>query len=152
MPFSADQVSGRRVRQQWVKDALSHYWGGPKLTQSPLVELEVVHLALKANDDNTLRALRAVLQEAIDRQRPGGERKLTASEWLIYNILDMRFVQGQRVRDIARRLAMSESDLYRKQRAAVAVVAKTLAEMEASAKGGEDMAGGVGPHQTGFRC
>jgi hypothetical protein len=118
--------------QQWVKDALSHYWGGPKLTESPLVELEVVHRALKANDDNIPRALRAVLQEAIERQRPGGERKLAASEWMIYNILDLRFVQGQRVRDIARRLAMSESDLYRKQRAAVAVVAKTLAEMEAA--------------------
>jgi hypothetical protein len=143
--YGADQ--GQRAEglwQQWVKDALSHYWGGPKLTQSPLVELEVVHRALKTNDDNTLRALRAVLQEAIDRQRPSGERKLTASEWLIYNILDLRFVQGQRVRDIARRLAMSESDLYRKQRAAVAVVAKTLAEMEASAKDKEDTSGGNG--------
>jgi hypothetical protein len=123
--------------QQWVKDALSHYWGGPKLTQSPLVNLEVVHQALKSQDDNITRAVRAVLQEAIDRQRPSGERKLTASEWLIYNILDLRFVQGQRVRDIARRLAMSESDLYRKQRAAVAVVARTLAEMETSAIEGE---------------
>jgi hypothetical protein len=123
--------------QQWVKDALSHYWGGPKLTESPLVELKVVHQALGSHDDNIPRALRAVLQEAIDRQRPGGERKLTASEWMIYNILDLRFVQGQRVRDIARRLAMSESDLYRKQRAAVAVVAKTLAEMEAAVTEGE---------------
>jgi hypothetical protein len=130
--------------QQWVKDALSHYWGGPKLTQSPLVELRVVHQALKAHDDNIPRALRAVLQEAIDRQRPGGERRLTASEWLIYNILDLRFVQGQRVRDIARRLAMSESDLYRKQRTAVAMVARTLAEMEASVADGGGSAGGSG--------
>jgi hypothetical protein len=137
--------------QQWVKDALSHYWGGPKLTQSPLVELKVVRHALKAHDDNIPRALRAVLQEAIDRQRPGGERKLTASEWLIYNILDLRFVQGQRVRDIARRLAMSESDLYRKQRAAVAVVAKTLAEMEALVAEGEAVAdaNSVAPEQAG---
>ena len=50
----------------------------------------------------------------------------------MYNILDFRFVQGQRVFDIARRLSMSESDLYRKQRTAVAVLpASTLAEMEA---------------------
>ena len=27
---------------KWVKDALSHYWGGPKLTQSPLLNLQVV--------------------------------------------------------------------------------------------------------------
>jgi hypothetical protein len=117
----------------WVKDALSHYWGGPKLTGSPLAGSRLVHAALSAHDGNVPRAVRAVLHEAIERQRPMGERKLTASEWLLYNILDMRFIQGQRVRDIALRLSMSESDLYRKQRAAVAEVAKTLAEMEALA-------------------
>ena len=26
----------------WVKDALTHYWGGPKLTNSPLMKLQVV--------------------------------------------------------------------------------------------------------------
>jgi hypothetical protein len=138
--------------QQWVKDALSHYWGGPKLSQSPLVNLQVVHLALKTHDENITRALRAVLQEAIDRQRPGGERKLTASEWLIYNILDFRFVQGQRVRDIARRLSMSESDLYRKQRAAIAAVAMTLAEMEASASEAEGHSDGDGVAPQGVRA
>jgi len=128
-----DLPVGQSTWQQWVKDALSHYWGGPKLTESPLVELNLVHRALRSHDGNITRALRAVLQEAIERQRPDGERKLTTSEWLLYNILDLRFVQGQRVRDIARRLAMSESDLYRKQRAAVTQVAKTLADMEAAA-------------------
>jgi hypothetical protein len=121
---------GGGMWQQWVKDALSHYWGGPKLTNSPLLGLRVMRRALRENDDNVPRALRGVLQEAIERQRPAGERKLTASEWLLYNILDLRFVQGQRVRDIASRLAISESDLYRKQRVAIAEVAKTLAEME----------------------
>ena len=129
--------AGQESWQQWVKDALSHYWGGPKLTESPLTNMELVQRTRISQDVNLTRALRAVLQEAIERQRPDGERKLTASEWLLYNILDLRFVQGQRVRDIARRLAMSESDLYRKQRAAVAEVAKTLAEMEAAVNLGE---------------
>ena len=117
--------------QQWVKDALSHYWGGPKLTENPLTSSRLVRRTLAAEDGNIPRAMRAVLRAAIERQRPAGDRKLTASEWLLYNILEMRFLQGQRVRDIAIRLAMSESDLYRKQRTAVAEVAKTLAEMEA---------------------
>ncbi len=117
--------------QQWVKDALSHYWGGPKLTENPLTGLQLVRRTLAAEDGNIPRAMRVVLRAAIERQRPAGDRKLTASEWLLYNILEMRFLQGQRVRDIANRLAMSESDLYRKQRTAVAEVAKTLAEMEA---------------------
>lgn len=57
---------------------------------------------------------------------------MTAPEWLVYNILDLRFVQGVRIIDLARRLAMSESDLYRKQRVAVGAVAQTLREMEAA--------------------
>ncbi len=101
--------------QQWVKEALSHYWGGPKLSESPLLELKIVRRRLRATDGNLTRALRSVLQEAIDCQRPAGERKLTAPEWLVYNILEMRFIQGTRIVDLARRLAMSESDLYRKQ-------------------------------------
>lgn len=126
----ADALLAQSTWQQWVKDALNHYWGGPKLTESPLLELRLVRRALRANDGNLTKALRSVLHEAIERQRPAGERKTTAPEWLVYNILDYRFVQGQRVFDIARRLSMSESDLYRKQRAAVAAVARTLADME----------------------
>lgn len=118
--------------QQWVKEALSHYWGGPKLSESPLLELKIVRRGLKASDGNLTRALRSVLQEAIERQRPVGERKLTAPEWLVYNILEMRFIQGMRIIDLARRLSMSESDLYRKQRVAVGAVAQTLREMEAA--------------------
>ncbi len=131
----AQQLLAQTTWQQWVKDALSHYWGGPKLTESPLMDLRLVRRRLKASDGNLTAALRSVLQEAIERQRPPGERKLTASEWLVYNILDMRFVQGQRILDISRRLSMSESDLYRKQRVAVAAVARTLAEMESSVDG-----------------
>jgi hypothetical protein len=130
-PSDAGALLAQNTWQQWVKDALNHYWGGPKLTESPLMELRLVRHALRANDNNLTKALRAVLQEAIERQRPPGDRKNTAPEWLVYNILDFRFVQGQRVFDIARRLSMSESDLYRKQRTAVSAVAKTLAEMEA---------------------
>lgn len=116
---------------QWVRDALTHYWGGPKLVNSPLMGLRVVQETLSENDGNAVKALRSVLAEAIEKQRPEGERRMTATEWLIYNILDLKFVQGLRVRDIAQRLAMSEADLYRKQRLAIEEVARTLSEMEA---------------------
>jgi hypothetical protein len=116
---------------QMVRDALSHYWGGPKLTNSPLLDLQVVQDALAEHEGNAVRALRAVLAQAIEQQRPGGERRMTAAEWLIYNILDLKFVQGMRVRDIAQRLAMSEADLYRKQKLAIEEVSRTLSEMEA---------------------
>jgi hypothetical protein len=116
--------------QTWVKDALSHYWGGPKLTESPLLALRTVRAAAQEQGGNPAHALRIVLNQAIERLRPSGEQKLTTSEWLLYNILEMKFIRGLRVQDLARRLAMSESDLYRKQRVAIAEVAKALAELE----------------------
>jgi hypothetical protein len=112
-----------------VRDALSHYWGGPKLTQSPLMRLRVVQDALDEHG-NPANALRSILTDAIELQKPDGERNLTRAEWILYNILELKFVQGKRVRDVARRLAMSESDLYRKQRVAIENVARTVAMME----------------------
>jgi len=48
----------------------------------------------------------------------------------LYNILEMKFLEGKKVREIAMRLAMSEADLYRKQRVAIEAVAKAILEME----------------------
>jgi hypothetical protein len=121
----------QREFPQMVREALTHYWGGPKLTRSPLLGMRIVQEALGENNSNPVHALRSVLAQAIEKQRPSGERRMTAAEWLIYNILDLKFVQGLRVRDIAQRLAMSEADLYRKQRLAIEEVARTLSEMEA---------------------
>jgi hypothetical protein len=70
------------------------------------------------------------LETAIEKLRPEGKQNLSAPEWLLYNILEMRFIQGRKVREIADRLAMSESDLYRKQRVAIGQVARVLSEME----------------------
>ena len=107
----------------WVKDALNHYWGGPKLTQSPLLNLKIVQDAASEDyEGNAANALRAVLKRAVDQVKPEGERRFT-TEWILYNILEMKFIEGRKVRDVANRLAMSEADLYRKQRVAVEAVA-----------------------------
>jgi hypothetical protein len=113
----------------WVKEALTHYWGGPKLTESPLIQLQIVQEQSVEMEGNTANALRAILKDAIDRIKPEGERKYT-SEWTLYNILEMKFMEGRKVREIALRLAMSEADLYRKQRVAIDAVAKVVMEME----------------------
>jgi hypothetical protein len=113
--------------------ALSHYWGGPKLTESPLLHLQVVQDATHEHDDNPIKALRYVLSRAVEQQRPEGERSMTTAEWILYNILELKFIQGQKVRAVARRLAMSESDLYRKQRVAIENVAHTISTMEEEA-------------------
>ena len=64
--------------------------------------------------------------------RPAGEQSMTAAEWTLYNILDLKFRQGLRMSDIAYRMAVSESDLYRKQRVAIEEVARRIGEMERS--------------------
>ena len=117
----------------WVKDALTHYWGGPKLTNSPLMRLQVVQELAREHDDNPANALRALLRKAVDQVRPEGERRFT-TEWILYNILEMKFIEGRKVREVAERLAMSEADLYRKQRIAVEAVAKAILTMESQIK------------------
>jgi hypothetical protein len=121
---------------EWVHDALSHYWGGPRLTENPLLELEVVKQAANKHEGNTIKGLRTVLANAIEQLRPDGERKLTTPEWLLYNILEMKFLRGQKVRQVAMRLAVSESDLYRKQRVAIENLADILIRMEEDAQTG----------------
>lgn len=124
---------------EWVREALNHYWGGPKLTESPLMNLRIVQEAAREeHEGNMPNALRAILKKAVEQARPEGERRFT-TEWILYNILDLKFIEGRKVREVASRLAMSEADLYRKQRIAVESVAKAILEMESqknSAEGG----------------
>ncbi len=118
---------------KWVKDALTHYWGGPRLTENPLLQFQIVQQTSAAHEGNPANALRSILRAAIDRVRPEGERRFTG-EWILYNILEMKFMEGHKVREIAARLAMSEADLYRKQRVAIESVAAIIVEMERAAQ------------------
>ena len=125
LPPDADLVN-------MVREALGHYWGGPRLTSSPLLGLQVVREALDEHDGNPVNALRSILKRGVERTRPDGERRFTG-EWMLYNILEMKFLEGRKVRDVALRLAMSEADLYRKQRLAIEAVAQAVADMEREA-------------------
>jgi len=112
-----------------VKDALTHYWGGPKLTENPLLKMEIVKKELNGLESNPANALRSVLKSAIEKIKPAGERRYTG-EWLLYNILELKFLEGKKVKEIAMKLALSEADLYRKQRVAIDVITNTLVQME----------------------
>lgn len=135
MLIEADWVE-RKEMTNWVKGALTHYWGGPKLTESPLIKLEIVKEALTENEGNEVNALRSVLKTALEQLKPNGERKYTG-EWLLYNILDMKFMEGKKVREIAIKLSVSEADLYRKQKVAIEKIADILVQMEMKATGRE---------------
>jgi hypothetical protein len=129
-PQLAADVALHPEFNQRVKDALTHYWGGPKLSDSPLLELRTVRHHLDQQGGSPTRALQNVLRQAIENIRPDEQLDPTAPEWMLYNILEMRFLKGLRIREIVDRLAMSESDFYRKQRVAVEEVARQLAMME----------------------
>lgn len=123
-------VSLQQEFPQLVKDALTHYWGGPKLFESPLLGLRSVRRMIQEQGGTSTRALQAVLRQAITNLRPDDQLDPSAQEWLLYNLLELRYLQGKRIRDVANRLSMSESDFYRKQRVAVEEVARQLMLME----------------------
>jgi hypothetical protein len=128
-----DQPAESLDMERAVRDALSHYWGGPKLADNPLLRLRIVQSALATNNNNPSQALRAVLRQAVEALRPTSDGDRLANEWILYNILKLRFLQGRRVKEIVQEFAMSESDFYRKERMAIREVAQTLANMEKEA-------------------
>lgn len=133
-PADLAQIDADVVRNpdfpQLVKDALTQFWGGPKLSDSPLLGMRTVQRILQDQGGSPTRALQAVLRQAIAKLRPDEQLDPSAQEWLLYNLLEGRFLQRKTVRDVANRLAMSESDFYRKQRIAVEEVARQLTLME----------------------
>jgi hypothetical protein len=116
-----------------VHAALRHYWGGPGLGQSHLLELNIVQNAVEEYE-TPVKALREILLQAIETLRPEGERNLKSPEWTLYNILHLRFIEQRKARDTARRLYMAEASLYRKQSVAIEAVAGMLMEMEQNAE------------------
>lgn len=121
--------SDSRTFEKWVKEALNHFFGGPKLSQSPLVQLTSVQNRIRENEESSIKALRGILREATSGLRPSGERQYT-NEWILFNILDLKFMEGWKVKDLSRRLALSEADFYRKQRVAISAVAEQIKLME----------------------
>jgi len=122
-------ISDSRAFEKWVKEALNHFFGGPKLSQSPLLQLTSVQKCIREKEESSIKALREILREATERLRPSGERQYT-NEWILYNILDLKFMEGWKVKDLSRRLALSEADFYRKQRVAISAVSEQIIMME----------------------
>jgi hypothetical protein len=122
-------LSNKEVVFKWVKDALTQLWGGPRFSSNPLLQLTIIQEHAEKSDETVSNALREVLREAIRYLKPQGDRQFT-TEWILYNIINLKYLEGMKVKDIARRLAISEADFYRKQRVAISSVASRIIEME----------------------
>jgi hypothetical protein len=127
--------SGKMAKS--VKDALAQIWGGPKILRNPLLQLRVVQTKVQKKNESPVNAVREVLKEALSRLQPEGPRQYT-NEWILYNIIDLKFFEGWKVKEIIRKLALSEADFYRKQRDAINGLSRQIIEMEADSIKGTD--------------
>ncbi|MEQ8677614.1 MAG: hypothetical protein RLP44_13545 [Aggregatilineales bacterium] len=121
-----DNLPDRDQVIEQVHAALRHYWGGPGLTRSRLLQLTLVTNKTETNNDTPVNMLREVLKDAIEVLRPTGERDMRSPEWTLYNILTLRFIEKKKAKETARRLYLAEATLYRKQSAAIAAVADVI--------------------------
>ncbi len=129
-PPSLNSLPERKELFEQVRAALRHYWGGSGITQSNLIKLQVVQERARDGELTPVNALRKLLEDAISELKPQGERKLLSPEWTLYNILQLRFLENRKVREVARSLSMSEADLYRKQRVAILAVTDLILQQE----------------------
>ncbi len=129
-PASFDALPNRDELFEQVRAALRHYWGGSGMMQSNMIKLHVVQKRIASSEDTPVNALRKLLEDSINALKPQGERKMMSPEWTLYNILQLRFLENRKVRDVARRLSMSEADLYRKQRIAIMAVTDLILKQE----------------------
>jgi len=128
--LKGNRLSDRLQIIEQVHAALRHYWGGPGLSQSRLLELGIVQDMLPQTNGNAVKALREVLTQAIEKLRPAGERDMKSQEWMLYNIIQLRFIEKRKARETAQRLYMAEASLYRKQNVAIETVADAIIMME----------------------
>lgn len=133
--ISATPTQDREQITEQVHAALRHWWGGPGLNSSRLIELQSVQNRLAESENNASKAIRDTLLQAIESLRPDGERDYRSQEWLFYNILTLRFIDAKKARDTARRLFIGEATLYRKQNAAIEAMVDVLLNMERDASG-----------------
>jgi hypothetical protein len=67
----------------WIKDALTHYWGGPKLTENPLLKLNIVQKEMASHENNPANALRSILKDAIEKIKPEGRENSLVNGYCI---------------------------------------------------------------------
>lgn len=127
-----------------VEDALRQLHDFAYLGENPLAELRVVQNHISPKRDGSAvtfldrgKALSEMLTEALDELRPATPLpkgiQVPPREWHLYIILHDSYVQGETNRDTMSKLYISEGTFNRARRRALRAVAKSLAEMEASA-------------------
>jgi len=137
----AEEHRSHTVRQvasipvEGVEDALRNLYDYAYLADTPLAEMDLVRSRLNSGQKTHLdrgKTVYAVVVEALEKMRPGGDVKLEPlpREWYPFVILHDAYLDDVPNRDIMSRLYISEGTFNRTRRAAIRSLARTLTEME----------------------
>ncbi len=102
------------------------------LSQSPLIESDLVGAALLPNEPRTMlslaRAIQTTLRWGIAQLKPSGEQDWLANRWRQYNLLHHYYELGWLAADVAEQLAIAEQTFYDWRNQAVTLLSHTLFE------------------------
>ena len=109
---------------QDVQDVLAHLYDYPYLQTHPLTDqLQPDH---QFTPQERKRFLRTRILEAIEELNPGPQVPFRSLQARTYNVLNLRYVEGLTVGEVARELAVSERQVYRDLRRAEQDLASLL--------------------------
>jgi CheY-like chemotaxis protein len=97
------------VFEQQVQACLTHFYDYSFLQGNPLVPL----LVPDQTGPDRVDAFRTLVQDAIERLRPGATVAFHSRAARTYNILSMRYLVQQPTTEVIRQLALSERQFYR---------------------------------------
>ncbi|MCL6431628.1 MAG: response regulator [Anaerolineae bacterium] len=117
-------MTGERSFGRLVRDALAHLYDFPYLQNCPLLREFDPTNALRPEERMLLvrtRILEAIEQMNTGSAHPGGSRQALA-----YNALNLHYVEGLSVQEVAKEMALSERQVYRELRRAEGILAGVL--------------------------
>jgi CheY-like chemotaxis protein len=126
-------VSERLVEH--IRELLARLYDYPFLQEHPL------GLALEAGEplaaQQRMRALRTLILNGIEQMNPSPDEPLRSPRARLYNVLNLHYVEGLMVQEVAAELAISERQVYRDLRRAERDLAVLLAPRLGEAAGSQ---------------
>ena len=124
-----------------IRDVLAHLYDYPYLQRHPLAD--ELRPADHLSPQESMLSLRATILEAIEEMNPGPDVPLRSLRGRAYNVLDLYYVEGLTIGEVARDLAVSDRQVYRELRRAEGMLATLLWPRRQSAIGADqDLANG----------
>jgi len=99
-----------------IRDVLAHLYDYPYLQNHPLIEQ--FEPPNQLSPQGRMRFLRSLVLEAIEEMNPGPDVGFRSHRARAYNVLNLHYVEGLMVQEVARELAISERQAYRDLRKA----------------------------------